>query len=515
MGVAAVYLRLSQEDKASGDKESGSISGQRLFIRNFIEQDSELKKYSLIEFCDDGYSGTGMDRPGMNSLLEEVRKGRVTCIIVKDLSRFSRDYIELGTYLNQVFPFMGVRFISVADRYDSRNHDGNTIELDTAFKTLLNDLYSKDISVKVKTSLGNKYAEGEYAFGQCPFGYEKDSREKNRVKIHEGEAAVVRYIFSLACQGKSSTEIARILHEKQIPTASWFRRTKVPDGRRKSTWDSTKVRNILKNRFYLGEMSYGKSRRISVGSSRGRKVPEKDWKVIRGHHEPLVTEKEFEQASCAKPASGNQRKLKKHPLVGKLVCGGCGYAMVYKPFRPGNRYPRFECSRHAILKMPECCNYFRSDMLEEMVLSMLSQELLMRGEAAEQKESLELFQKTRTNVLQNRLQELYRKKETDAELYAGLYESYADGKMTAEEYRKAADEAKEKAILLDRQIHALQEQAGQAAEEQEKLKADMKQVIRYSHLEELTQEIADVFIEKIYVCKDKRVEIKWKFTDSV
>ena len=160
-----------------------SISNQRMLLHSYIEQDEELKHLVRQEFCDDGWSGSSMDRPGMNSLLEEVKKNRISCIIVKDLSRFSRDYIELGTYLNQILPFMGVRFIAVADHYDSREHSGNTIELDTAFKTLLYDLYSKDLSVKIKASFENKCASGEYVFGQVPLGYEKSRDRKNEVIV--------------------------------------------------------------------------------------------------------------------------------------------------------------------------------------------------------------------------------------------------------------------------------------------------------------------------------------------
>ena len=203
MKVVAVYLRLSLEDERGMEtRESNSISSQRILLRSFIRQDEELKEYEVKEFCDDGWSGTGMDRPGMNRLLAEVKKNRVQCIVVKDMSRFSRDYIEMGTYLDQIFPFMGVRFIALGDHYDSREHGGTTIGIDTAFQTLLYDLYSKDVSVKVKASFENKCANGEYAFGQVPFGYRKSTKERNKVIVEEKEAEVVRYIFSLAMQGK-------------------------------------------------------------------------------------------------------------------------------------------------------------------------------------------------------------------------------------------------------------------------------------------------------------------------
>ena len=169
MDRLAMYLRLSLEDKnmeettaghsalSYGEKtESSSIGSQRKQILEYIRHDPELAKYEILEFCDDGFSGTDMDRPGMEKLLQEVKASKIRCIIVKDMSRFSRDYIEMGTYLNQIFPFMGIRFIALNDHYDSREHQGSTIEIDTAFQTLLYDLYSKDISVKVKSSIENK-----------------------------------------------------------------------------------------------------------------------------------------------------------------------------------------------------------------------------------------------------------------------------------------------------------------------------------------------------------------------
>ena len=217
MNKLAMYLRLSLEDKKAIEDggftqgESNSIGNQRKQILEYIHHDPELSKYEIMEFSDDGCSGTNMERPGMQKLLKEVKENRIRCIIVKDMSRFSRDYIEMGTYLNQIFPFMGIRFIALNDHYDSREHHGSTIEIDTAFQTLLYDLYSKDVSVKVKTSFENKCANGEYVFGQVPFGYEKSKEVKNTVVVNEKEAGIVRYIFSLAVQGKSSTQIAKQL----------------------------------------------------------------------------------------------------------------------------------------------------------------------------------------------------------------------------------------------------------------------------------------------------------------
>jgi len=514
--VVAMYLRLSLEDERGMDgEESNSISGQRILIRSFIRQDTELKEYKVKEFCDDGWSGTGMDRPGMNQLLEEAKKNRIQCIIVKDMSRFSRDYIEMGTYLDQIFPFMGVRFIALGDHYDSREHSGSTIGIDTAFRTLLYDLYSKDISVKVKTSIENKCANGEYVFGQVPFGYRKSAKERNTVIVEEKEAEVVRLIFSLAMQGKGSTEIAVQLRREGIPTITQMRRPdkKAEEGKA-GVWSSKSVRNILNNRFYLGEMAYGKTVRRSVGSKNGIAVPKEEWKVIPDHHEALVAPEVFARVSHFLPEYSTKRKREKHPLTGKLYCGGCGYAMVYKPLQGKNKYRRFECPKHALLKIPECCTYFRADILEELVLTRINKELMVRGEATGREDSLHKSLKFRIMGIRKRLENLQLERKRAQDSREALYEGYAAGDMTPEEYGREADGLNEQAVLLNRQIHEGEEELLRLKEESEKLEADMKLVIRYSHMEELTQELVDIFIKKIYVYRDKRGEIEWNFREN-
>lgn len=514
MDKLAIYLRLSLEDADDKD-ESNSISSQRAMLHAYIHSDGELREKEVLEFCDDGYSGTSMERPGMQRLLKEVKDNRIGCVVVKDMSRFSRDYIELGTYMNQIFPFMGVRFIAVNDHYDSRDHAGSTTPIDTAFQTLLYDLYSKDISVKVKTSVENKCANGEYVFGQVPFGYEKDKELKNTVVVNEKEAEIVRRIFALALDGNGSTQIARILNEKGIPTKTQMRHPeRAGKSGRMQAWDNVSVRAVLNNRFYLGEMAYGKSKRKYVGSKDSIAVPVEDWKVIPDHHEPLVSPEDYEKVCLFRKGADTARKGEKNPLVGKLFCGGCGYSMTYKPIRGKNKYRRFECRKHAVLQIPECCTYFPADLLEETVLTMLSRELMVRGDAAKENRNLVSFQKSCITRLEKKITEgRGRKKQLQAEADA-LYESYALGSVQAASYRQKADGIKEQAALLAAEEETYGKELEQLREEYRRAEEDMKQVIRYSHLEALTQEVVDIFIKKIYVYKDKRVEIVWNFRDN-
>lgn len=508
----ALYLRLSLEDEGEKD-ESNSISNQRKLIYEYIHHDSELSGYEAVEFSDDGFSGANMNRPGMQKLLKEVKANNIRCIIVKDMSRFSRDYIEMGTYLNQIFPFVGIRFIAINDHYDSREHHGSTIEIDTAFQTLLYDLYSRDVSVKVKASIENKCAKGEYVFGQVPFGYEKSKEIKNAVIVNKKEAEIVRYIFSLAVQGKTSTQIARQLYEENVPTITQMRNPekKYTDGKVRS-WSVTAIRKILNNRFYLGEMAYGKSVRKSVGSQNGIAVPKEDWKVIRNHHEALISEEIYEQVSSFRLDYSTKRNREKHPLTGKLYCGGCGYSMIYKPLHEKNRYRRFECRKHALLQIPDCCTYMNADLFEETVLMMLNKELMLRGNAMKQNESLSSFQRAGIQSLKKKLEECRQEQKQIRAEKDNLYEQYALKAISSEEYQKRSNELTERLSSLSVKESDTAGKLSGLESEYQKAEADMKQIIRYSHIEELTQEAVDTFIRRVYAYKDKRIEIELNFS---
>ncbi|MCI8577747.1 MAG: recombinase family protein [Lachnospiraceae bacterium] len=512
----AIYLRLSLEDRQTmkgtePSRESNSISSQRKLIQRFVSQDPELSQYKIVEFCDDGFSGTSMDRPGIQKLLSEVKKNRIGCVIVKDMSRFSRDYIELGTYLNQIFPFMGIRFLSINDHYDSREHEGTTIEVDTAFQTLLYDLYSKDISIKLKAAIKNKCESGEYVFGQIPFGYKKSTEVKNTVIIHEKEAEIVRYIFSLAVDGRTSTQIARQLYQEGIPTIMQMRHPERISEKKKPTWSVNSVRTILNNRFYLGEMSYGKSHPERAGSKKIIAVPRQEWKIIPNHHDPLVTPEVFAMVSSFRPEQSTKRKGNKHPLVGRLFCGGCGYSLNHKKASGHQKYEYFWCGKHSLLQIPDCCTYFQAPILEEAILFMLNQEIARRGDMAQQKKNLERFQESCLKALENQLEESKRQLQNLMEEKNGLYERYRAGQITAKQYRQTADKLDEMISSLEITIQEKDSEYNLMEEEHTHEMKNMKDIIRFSHMEGLTQEVVDTFIKKITVYKDKRIEIEWNF----
>lgn len=287
-----IYLRISKEDHKK--KESQSISGQRNLLQEFIQKEFESKKIQITEFSDDGYSGVNKERPALKKMMELVEEEQIDCIIVKDFSRLARDYLMLGECLEMIFPVHHIRFISINDGYDSRKYTEKMLGLDMQFRGLCYDLYSKDISHKVKSALKAKKQSGIYVSANVPFGYEKNPLDRHTIRINEEEAKVVRKIFQLAAEGYGVTEIARKLQEMQIKTPKQFREGR--ENKKEYRWHPATVWNILKNRVYIGEMTQGKYEKEYVGGKNRKTLPEQ-WIVQKKHHEKIVTEELFHKAN--------------------------------------------------------------------------------------------------------------------------------------------------------------------------------------------------------------------------
>ncbi|HEK9157769.1 TPA: recombinase family protein, partial [Streptococcus equi subsp. equi] len=219
MNRIAIYLRLSEEDYKKTD-ESVSIVNQRDYVRNYIENENSLKDCEIEEYIDDGFSATNTNRPSFLRLIDNIKAGRINTIIVKDMSRFSRDYILLGDYLSNILPFLKIRFIAINDNYDSINEDGNGIDTDIQFKTLYYDLFSKELSEKVKSSFKQLKSQGKNTNWAAPFGYIKDPKDKHHIILDEKTAFIVKEAFDLLLEGYSCNQVANIFNEKDYITCS-------------------------------------------------------------------------------------------------------------------------------------------------------------------------------------------------------------------------------------------------------------------------------------------------------
>ena len=317
------YLRLSLEDGDTENgsiKESCSISSQRMCIRQFINKNIGNAD-DFVELVDDGFTGTNMNRPSMQKLIREVESGRVRTIIVRDLSRFSRDYLEAGHFLEFIFPAYDVRFISINENFDSYKLGETTGGWDITIQNLINTMYSKDISKKIKSAVDLKKLNGEFVYGNAPYGYKKGER-KNTIVVDDEVECVVKDIFTYASNGMTITSIARLMNEKHIPTPSMhLSKYRSKNYRIRTFWNFESVRNILANRIYTGDTEPFKSHVVRVGSNNVKMIPEEERLVIPNTHEAIISRELFYQA---KTAIHSRKKSKgkriNNPFTSLLVC---------------------------------------------------------------------------------------------------------------------------------------------------------------------------------------------------
>lgn len=360
----AIYIRLSKEDDKCRE-ESNSITMQRILLQRFVADN--FSEYELTEFCDDGYTGTNFERPGMKRLLELIKETKINCIVVKDFSRFARDYIELGLFLEQIFPFMAVRFISVNDHYDSQNYRGSIADMDINFRNLLYDLYSKDLSQKVRSSLAIRKERGQYVSANVPFGYEKSPKDRHDLLIAEDEAEVVRRIFNLTIEGHTSIEIARLFNKTHVKPPIVFQMEKGRTGRKPKgeifRWNSSTICQILRNEIYIGSIVQKKYEKDFVGGKSHIK-PREEWITYDNHHEPIIEKEVFDKVQEGRGKKRNPKCRETHPLTGKLLCGSCKKNLQYR----SGLNPYFTCPNRYLHTSENCVDKVNVMFLEQYVL---------------------------------------------------------------------------------------------------------------------------------------------------
>ena len=298
----AIYLRLSLEDVDKRTNkvkdESNSIASQRMLINRHLDQNPLLCDLPRIEFCDDGFSGTNFDRPDFAKMIECAKHGEISCIVVKDLSRFGRDYLEVGDYLEHIFPFLGIRFKSINDHYDSAKHEGKTIGMDIAFKNLIYDYYSKDLSKKVKSAMGMKQEKAKFV-NTVPYGYKADPTDKHHLIIDVETAPIVRRIFMEVISGKSCTQIAKELNTEGIPTPAQHKAVSRKASSKKPQWTHRGLLTMIESVKYTGTMVNHTRESRFIRDKNQRRVPKEEWYIRENAHEAIVTKDEYEQAQEA------------------------------------------------------------------------------------------------------------------------------------------------------------------------------------------------------------------------
>lgn len=517
---ATLYLRLSRDD---GDKEeSNSITGQRELLRDFIRNRPELREYAVR--IDDGFTGSNFERPDFKKMMEDVKEGRTNCIIVKDLSRFGRNYLDAGEYIEKIFPFLGVRFIAVNDNYDSLGEKSASDDLVIPFKNLINEAYCRDISVKVRTQLEIKRKSGQYIGAFAVYGYMKDETDKNRLIVDEYAADIVRDIFSWKLDGMSPQDIAVRLNQSGILSPMEYKKSL---GMRFATsfkanaqaaWSANSVLRILKNPVYIGVLTQGKETTPSYKVRKRIIKPEDEWTVIPDSHEPIIRREDFE--SVQKVLTLDTRRSPNDSNVqlfsGMVFCGECGASMVRKTVPSGNKkYVYYVCSAHKQDK--SCASHgMRDTALEEVVLETVKQyirDVIDLDDILSMTDTAPL-RTAEAQKVQRQLDKKRSEHERLQKLLMSLYESLADGIIDRDEYAKLKQNYAGRAAECEKQMDALKESIVQIKEQGGEHREWMMRFRKHQNITELERSIAVALIDRILIYKDNRVEVHFRFEDE-
>jgi DNA invertase Pin-like site-specific DNA recombinase len=525
------YIRLSQEDrdlmKKESKTESESISHQKALIQSYIDADKELQDAEQSEFFDDGYSGTNFDRPSFERLMERIKKGEINCVIVKDFSRFGRNYIELGDYLERIFPFLGVRFISINDHYDSRDYKGTTGGLDVVMKNIVYDYYSKDLSVKVKTAKYQKMKQGQYLGGHVPYGLMKDPQDKHKLIIDEEAAAVVREIFDMAIAGMRLIDMARTLNERGVETpAAYYRRkhpksTKFADTSEKSCWNHNNLRLVLKQEMYYGAIVGHKRQGLGVGSHHTTAVPKNEQFIVEGKHEGIVTKEEFQKAQEIFTTRGKMGKRcdTNYPLHRKVRCGTCGRTMDHRAYTAnGKEYRYFRC-KHFNEQVGDnrCCRrYMLEEDLNAVVWSAVRRLLDMTDLVGQKLEESRKQGRQNNFLMAQRLAELQREKEKcESDKFVNV-DQFMAGDLQKDIYLARRAELAKTTECIEAEIQEAEKKLHEMETAADDDTADaLGKMKRYARENQLNQKMVQELIAKVVVTDPEHVEIVWKFSDEV
>jgi DNA invertase Pin-like site-specific DNA recombinase len=514
-----LYLRLSRDD---GDKEeSNSIAGQRELLRDFLSKHPELRECAVR--VDDGWSGSSFERPAFKEMIEDVKAGRTDCIVVKDLSRFGRNYLDAGEYIEKIFPFLGVRFIAVNDNYDSCEEKKASDDLIIPFKNLINEAYCRDISVKIRTQLEVKRKSGQYLGSFATFGYMKDEQNKNKLVVDQFAADIVRDIFKWKLEGISPQDIAAALNRLGVLSPMEYKRslgmkyTTSFKTNSKALWSAATVLRILKNPVYTGVLIQGKETTPSYKVHKRIAKEESQWSVIENSHEAIIGKSDFE--SIQKVLSMDTRRSPQGETVslfsGMIFCGSCGASMVRKTVPAGGKkYIYYVCSAH---KQDKSCtpHRIRDTALEEIVLESLQQHI---REVVDMSELLDItdtapLRTAQAQKIQRQLDAKMAEHEKLQKLLMSLYENLADGIIDREEYARLKQSFSSRADESEKQMDALRSSLDEI-QEHGASNTWMDEFKKHQGITKLDRAVVVALIDKILVHNGDAIEIIYRWQDD-
>lgn len=527
--VAGLYCRLSKDDGNS--VESMSIWSQKVMLKQFAESNS-IAIYDY--YVDDGYSGTNFERPSFKKMITDIENGKINCVITKDLSRLGRNYLQSGAYIEMYFPQKNIRYIAITDGIDTLNSNQNDI---MPFKNILNEMYAKDTSKKVKSAIQSRMREGTYIGSKAPFGYLKDPNNKRRLIIDEKTKPIIELIYKLCLEGKGTQLISQELMKRKIPRPSAF----VENAEKlyglteenKYQWSHRMVLNVLRDPVYCGNMARNKRPTLSFKNSKRMYIPKSDYIYAKDTHEGIVSEEIWEQVQTMidKRKCNNKKGLYYDNIFQGLVrCPKCGYALTPKTdYRLKKKelidFVHFSCSTYKKYGVNACSSHrIEARDLYNIVLEDIQYHGSMALSAKEDFvekiiEKIEVEKIDEGKELSNKLE---LKKNQLAELdrsYEQLYEDRLEGNITERNFNLMNVSISKKQDKLIEEIKVLEGDIEVSFETEDNYKKFMNNISKYAKIKSLNRYILNQVIDKIYVYDkeeidgqiSQKVEIHYKF----
>lgn len=505
------YIRLSRDD---GNIESDSIVSQRSLLRRYVKENNYIV---VDEYVDDGFTGTNFDRPGFKKMIQDIELGKINMIITKDMSRLGRDYIGTGELIEKYFPNNNVRYIAINDGIDT--FIDNTNNDIAPFKAIMNDMYAKDISKKVKSSLRSRMKDGLYVSGRCPFGYKKDPTNKNHLVVNVEQANVVKLIFDLALKGNTYHFIAQYLTQRKIKTpASYYNyvwNTKCSTeciSQEYGVWVDTTIKAILTNRIYTGDAVQGKTKKINYKLKKTVKNNPDDYIIVENTHEAIIDKSTFNYVQTLLPKNVKRPEKKRFYLLdGLLYCGDCKHRIIIRyQNKTGRSYTTCDYYR-TYSKYHVCTTHTNNyEGLENVIIDNIREvckKYLDKNKIKNFLDNLEFEDNTLKIKKQIEGLEI-----TNNKLTNSLDKTYMDrlrGIIDEEQYIRVSENIKTEMDNNKKNIDNLKNESIEANKIDKKL-ID-KYINEFLSLENLVRELIINLVEKIYIYQDKQVDIIFTF----
>ena len=506
-----IYIRLSKEDT---DKviESESITNQRNILLAYLKEN----KLALAgEYVDDGVSGTTFDRPAFNRLINDIEDGRINMVVTKDLSRLGRDYIQSGYYVEQYFPMKGVRYVSILDNIDTERI--NSSENDIApFRSILNEMYAKDISKKIRIVFQQKKEDGQFLSTSAPLGYKKDPNDKHHLIIDNETAPLIRRMFKMIIDGYGTSQIANIFTDEHIPTPAMRNKYQVNAiSYQYGYWHPATVRRMLRNNVYIGKLEQGKSQTISYKNRQRRKLPKEQWIVVENAHEPIIDEDTFYTVQRLLDTSAKKTLKRTYLLTGLMKCYDCGGSISVSHSKT-RHFGYTTCNLYRAytkrkLCTPHTINY---EALELMVVEKVRElcKICMNDKNLEEALKEKVENNDFRETLQKTLKDAEDKKIKLEKNLEKIYEDRLNDIITAEMYKSMSEKQNENLKKIKEEVKSIQEKLDEyIRDEKEIFSFDYKQIINdFLQLEKPTKEIMSKIIDRIEIHEDKKVDIYYR-----